>query len=99
MCTINYINNVLIEFLDPNIIDIDTLFHIFAYLVPMILHTLIQFGGHFVMQIRPSKTHNLAWEPGLSDSAYLNYAKKSGSQLLPNNAARTLYRALFQNSH
>jgi len=26
---------------------------------------------------------NFAWEPGLLDSAYLNYAKKSGSQLLP----------------
>jgi len=38
------------------------------------------------MQIRPSKTQKKFWEPGLSDSAYLNYAKKSGSQLLPQNA-------------
>ena len=38
------------------------------------------------MQIRPSKTQNFAWEPGLADSAYLNYAKQSGSQLLPQNA-------------
>jgi len=38
------------------------------------------------MQIRPSKTQKKIWEPGLSDSAYLNYAKKSGSQLLPQNA-------------
>ena len=33
--------------------------------------------------IRWSKMQNFAWEPGLLDSAYLNYAKKSGSQLLP----------------
>ena len=39
------------------------------------------------MQIRWSKTQNFAWEPGLSDSAYLNYAKKSGYQLLPKNAS------------
>ena len=38
------------------------------------------------MQIRRSKTPNFAWEPGLSDLAYLNYAKKSSSQLLPRNA-------------
>ena len=38
------------------------------------------------MQIRQSKTQNFAWEPDLSDSASQNYAKKSGSQLLPKNA-------------
>ena len=38
------------------------------------------------MQIRRSKTQNFAWEQGLSDSAYLNYAKKSSSRLLPKNA-------------
>ena len=43
--------------------------------------------GHFVMQIRPLKPQSFAWEPGLSDSAYLNYAKKSGSQLVPKNAS------------
>ena len=34
------------------------------------------------MQIRWSKNQNFAWELGLSDSAYFNYVKKSGSQLL-----------------
>ena len=38
------------------------------------------------MQIRWSKTEHFAWEPGLMDSAYLNYAKKSGSRLLSKNA-------------
>ena len=37
-----------------------------------------KFGGDFDMQIRRSKTKNFAWEPVLSDSAYPNYAKKSG---------------------
>ena len=43
-----------------------------------------------------SKTQNFAWEPGLSDSAYLNYTKKSGSQLLPKNAPKI---HIFQKSH
>ena len=43
-----------------------------------------------------SKTQNFAWEPGLSDSAYLNYTKKSGSQLLPKNAPNI---HIFQKSH
>jgi len=51
------------------------------------------------MQIRWSKTQNFAWEPGLSDSACLNHVKKSGSQLVPQNASRTLFRAIFQKSH
>jgi len=48
------------------------------------------------MQIRWSKTQNFAWEPGLSESAYLNYVKKSGSQLVPENAPN-MY--IFQKSH
>ena len=40
------------------------------------------------MQIRWLKTQNFAWEPALSDSAPSNYVKKSGSQLLPQNAPR-----------
>ena len=48
------------------------------------------------MQIRWSKTQNFAWEPGLSESAYLNYVKKSGSQLVPQNASN-MY--IFQKSH
>jgi len=38
------------------------------------------------MQIKWSKTQNFDWEPGLSNSACLNYVKKSGSQLVPQNA-------------
>jgi len=45
------------------------------------------------------KMQNLAWEPALSDSAYLNYAKKSGSQLIPKNAARTFKMLLFRKWH
>ena len=48
------------------------------------------------MQIRWSKTQNFAWEPGLSDSAYFNYVKKSGSQLLAQNAPNI---HIFQKSH
>ena len=51
------------------------------------------------MTIRWSKTQNSAWEPSLSDSAYLNYAKKYGSQLLPQNAAKTLKNAFFGNGN
>ena len=32
------------------------------------------------------KTQNSAWEPGASHLACLNYVKKSGSPLLPQNA-------------
>jgi len=52
-----------------------------------------------LQQIRWSKTQNFACGPGLSDSACLNYVKKSGSQLVPQNASRTLFRAIFQKSH
>ena len=48
------------------------------------------------MQIRRSKSKNFAWEPGLSDSAYLNYAKKSGTRLLPQNAPNI---HIFKKSH
>ena len=39
------------------------------------------------MLIRWSKRQNSAWEQGKSNSAYHNYAKKSGSQLLLRNAS------------
>ena len=47
-----------------------------------------KFRNYIVMQIRWSKTWNFAWEPDFLDSAYSNYDKKSGSQLLPQNAPR-----------
>ncbi len=39
-----------------------------------------------------SKRQNSAWEQGKSNSAYPNYAKTSGSQLLLRNASRLLHR-------
>ena len=45
---------------------------------------------------RWSKPQNSAWEQGKSNSAYPNYAKKYGSQLLLRNASRLLHRPLFQ---
>jgi len=45
------------------------------------------FGGHFVMQIRWSKTQNFVWEPGSLDSSHLNYGKNCGSQLLLQDAS------------
>ena len=41
----------------------------------------------FMLIVWPT-SQNSAWEPGYSNSAYLNYAKKSGSQLLLGNASR-----------
>ena len=49
------------------------------------------------MLIRWSKHQNSAWEQGESNSAYPNYAKKSGSQLLLRNASRLLHRPLSRN--
>ena len=44
------------------------------------------------------KTQNSAWEPGSSHSACLNYVKKIGSPLLPQNAPGWLLEAFFQKS-
>ena len=44
------------------------------------------------------KTQNSAWEPGSSHSACLNYVKKTGSPLLPQNAPWWLLEAFFQKS-
>ena len=41
------------------------------------------------------KTQNSAWEPGSSHSACLNYVKKTGSSLLPQNAPWWLLEAFF----
>ena len=48
-----------------------------------------------LMKIRGLKTHNFAWEPGLSDSAHPNYDKKSGSQLFLKMPFDPLCRAFF----
>ena len=45
-----------------------------------------KFGGHFVFAKTRLKTQNFAREPGSSNSAYPNYAKKCGSQLVLKNA-------------
>ena len=78
---------------DPQNIGIDTSFVIFACLVTDLLQKMVQevskignLPAILFMQIIRSKTQHFAWEPGLSDSGYLNYAEKSGSQLLPKTA-------------
>ena len=79
---------------------------IFPYLVTELLQKMVQevstignLATILFMQIRRSKTQNFAWEPDLSDSAYTNYAKKSGSQLFPKTAPCFLCRVFFQKSH
>ena len=47
------------------------------------------------MLIRWSKRQNSAWEQGKSNSAYPNYAKKCGPQLLLRKACRLLHRPFF----
>ena len=86
-----------IIFSDLQNIDIDTLFVIFACLVTELLQEMDEerpkvdnLAAILFMQIRWSKTKNFPWEPGLSNSAYPNYVKKVGSQLLPENAPRIL---------
>jgi len=101
--TTNYFSNVVIIFSDLQNIGIDTSFDIFACLITELLQKMVQnrskvgnLAAILFMQIRCSKTKNFAWEPGLSDSAYLNYVKKYGSQLLPQNAPNI---QIFQKSH
>jgi len=43
------------------------------------------------------KTQNSAWEPGSSHSSCLNYVKKTGSSLLPQNAVDDYWRPFFRN--
>ena len=86
MCNPDYFRNVLITFPDLEKIVIDSSIVVIACLVTEILQKIVNLAAILFMQIRPSQTQNFAWEPGLSDSAYPNYAKKSGSQLLPQNA-------------
>ena len=57
---------------------------------------IVKLEAILFMLIRWSKRQNSAWEQGKSNSAYPNYAKKSGSQLLLRNTSRLLHRPLFQ---
>ena len=58
---------------------------------------IVKLEAILFMLIRWSKLQNSAWEQGKSNSAFPNYAKKSGSQLLLRKASRLLQRPLFQN--
>ena len=49
---------------------------------------IVKLEAILFMLIRWSKRQNSAWEQGKSNSAYPNYAKKSGSQLLLRHASR-----------
>ena len=65
----------------------------------LILQKLHKFGyktAILCMQIRGLKTQNSAWKPSLSDSAHPKYDKKSGSQLLLENA---LHMHIFTKCH
>jgi len=86
-------------FPDPENIDKDTSFVVFACLVAEILQKIGNLAAILFMQIRQLKMQNFAWELGLSDSACPDYAKKPSSQLLPQNAPSFLCKALFQKSH
>ena len=59
------------------------------------LANIVKLEAILFMLIRWSKRQNSAWEQGKSNSAYPNYAKKSGSQLLLRNASRLLHRPFF----
>ena len=48
---------------------------------------IVKLEAILFMLIRWSKRKNSDWEQGKSNSAYPNYAKKSGSQLLLRNAS------------
>ena len=49
---------------------------------------IVKFEAILFMLIRWAKRQNSAWEQGKSNSAYPNYAQKSGSQLILRNASR-----------
>ena len=57
---------------------------------------IVKLEAILFLLIRLSKHQNPAWEQAKSNSAYPNYAKKSGSQLLLRTASRLLHRPLFQ---
>ena len=80
---------------DYNISLCKILFSILFYYIflssdaPFFLEKIENGGKHPLFRGKPPRNKNFTWEPGLSDSVYLTYAKKSGSQL-KKNARRAL---------